>query len=219
MKRNLKFWTRYTWESSRTQLALVGLLAFITLVGAEGLDWALFTSVIPYYLAVSAIFSMVIINYSSQVLYVPLLISMGEPRRNIFFGFHYYRALITCVTLLLCALIWVLAPGAVSSAGLRSIPTILALLVISSSVGSLVGTAFSRWKWISVLVMMLVCGGFGGLMGYTAVDGVALETASALRIVGVLEKLPRWLAAVAAVLLAVDAAFHWSLLRRQEVKL
>jgi len=219
MKRNLRFWTRYTWESSCTQLGLVALLACITLVGAEGLDWTLFAAVIPYYLVVAAVFSMILINYSCQLLYVPLLISMGEPRRNIFFGFHYYRVLIISVTVLLCALIWALAPGAVSSAGLRSIPAILTLLVISSSMGSLMGTAFSRWRWLSVLVMMLVAGGFGGLMGYTAMDGIELETASTLRIVSILEKLPWWLAAVAAALLVVDVVFHWALLRRQEVKL
>ena len=219
MKRNLKFWTRYTWESSSMQLALVAIIAALTAIGAEGLDWGLFASVIPYYLVVTAVFSMILINYSSQLLYVPLLISMGETRRNIFFGFHYYRLLITSVTLFLCALIWLLVPGEVSTIGLRSIPTILALLVISSSLGSLMGTAFGKWKWVASLVIILTAGAAGGIAGYTFMDEITLEQELTLELAGYLEKLPWWLAAIAVVVLVMDMVFHWSLLRRQEVKL
>ena len=219
MRRNLKFWTRYTWESSYSQLGVVAVLAVFTAIGAEGLDWGLFTSVIPYYLVVSAVFCMILINYGSQLLYVPLLISMGETRRNIFFGFHYYRLLIISVTLSLCALIWLLVPGEVSAVGLRSIPTILVLLVISSSMGSLMGTAFGKWKWVATLFIMLVAGAGGGLVGYTIMDGLRLEEASTLELAGYLEKLPWWLAVIAVVVLAGDMVFHWTLLRRQEVKL
>jgi len=219
MRRNLKFWTRYTWESSYTQLGVVAVLAVFTAIGAEGLDWGLFASVIPYFLIISAVFCMILINYSSQLLYVPLLISMGETRRNIFFGFHYYRLLITSATVLLCALIWLLVPGEVSAVGLRSIPTILTVLVISSAMGSLMGTAFSKWKWVSALFIMLVAGAGGGMAGYTIMDGLRLEEASTLELAVYLEKLPWWLVAAAVVILAIDVAFHWSLLRKQEVKL
>jgi hypothetical protein len=219
MKRNLKFWTHYTLESSYTQLGVVAVLAVFTAIGAEGLDWELFASVIPYYLVVSAVFCMILINYSSQLLYVPLLISMGETRRNIFFGFHYYRLLIISVTLFLCTLIWLLVPGEVSAVGLESIPTILALLVVSSSLGSLMGTAFGKWKWVATLFVMLVAGAGGGLAGYTIMDGFNLEQASTLELAGYLAKLPWWLAGAAAVILVIDMVFHWSLLRKQEVKL
>lgn len=219
MKRNLKFWSRYTWDSSCVELGVVAVLAVFAVIGAEGLNWSLLASVIPYFLVAVGSFCMIMINHSCQILYVPLLISMGEPRRNIFFGFHYYRLLITTATLALCALIWALVPGQVSAMGLRSLPTILAVLVISASLGSLMGTAFSRWKWVSVLVILLLAGGVGGVAGFTAVNGIHLEQAATLQLVGRFEKLPWWLAAAAAVLFAVDAAFHWILLRRQEVKL
>jgi len=219
MKRNLKFWTRYTWESTYTELGIVAVLATLTAIGAEGLEWGLFASVIPYYLVITASFAMVLINYSSQVLYVPLLISMGETRRNIFFGFHYYRLLITSATLLLCSFIWLLVPGEVSAVGLRSIPTILTVLVISSSLGSLMGTAFSKWRWVSALFIMLVAGVGGGIAGFTFVDGIQLEQAITLELVSFLEKLPWWLVVAAVVILAIDVVFHWSLLRKQEVKL
>lgn len=219
MKRNLKFWTRYTWESTRAELLVVVILAVFAAIGAEGLEWGLFASVVPYFLIVAAIFFMVLINYSSQFLYVPLLISMGETRRNIFFGFHYYRLLITTVTVALCALIWGLVPGEVSDIGLRSIPTILAVLVISSSLGSLMGTAFSKWKWVSTLLIMLVAGVGGGIAGYTFMDGIHLEQAATVELASLLEKLPWWLALMALVILLVDVVFHWSLLHKQEVKL
>lgn len=219
MKRNLKFWTRYTWECSYVELGVVAVLALFTAIGMEGLDWNLFASVIPYYLIVVASFCMVLINYSSQLLYVPLLISMGETRRNIFFGFHYYRLLITAVTIGLCALIWALVPGEVSAIGLRSIPTILAALVISSSLGSLMGTAFSKWRWVAALFVMLVAGVGGGLAGYTSSADIHLEQSAAVEVVSVLQRMPWWLAVIAVVILVVDAVFHWTLLRKQEVKL
>jgi len=219
MKRNLRFWTRYTWESTYTQLAVVAVLAVITAFGAEGMDWGLFAAVLPYFLVISAIFCMILINYSSQVVYVPLLISLGETRRNIFLGFHYYRGLITLVTLALCALIWLLVPGQVSLLGLRSIPTLLTVLIISASVGSLLGTSFSRWRWVASICMFLVAGGAGGMGGYLMVDGIRLEQATTLKLASLLVKVPWWLVVTAAAVLALDISFHWMLLRRQEVKL
>jgi len=175
--------------------------------------------VLPYFLVISAIFCMILINYSSQVVYVPLLISLGETRRNIFLGFHYYRGLITLVTLALCALIWLLVPGQVSLLGLRSIPTLLTVLIISASVGSLLGTSFSRWRWVASICMFLVAGGAGGMGGYLMVDGIRLEQATTLKLASLLVKVPWWLVVTAAAVLALDISFHWMLLRRQEVKL
>ena len=91
MKRNLKFWTRYTGESAEAVLVCTAILAVISLFGAEGLNFAVFASTMPYYLCVAAVFVMMILNTGSQTLYVPLLLSMGETRRNVLLGFHYYQ--------------------------------------------------------------------------------------------------------------------------------
>ena len=220
MKRNLKFWTRYTWESAGATLSCAVFLAVIALIGAEELDFSTFATVVPYFLLISSIFMMLMINTGSQTLYVPLLLSMGETRRNVLLGFHYYRALIIAVTLAACALIWVLAPGEVSTIGLRSIPTLLCMLIISSAVGSILGTVFVKWRWLSIIIMILVCGGAGGMVGIS-VSMVQRRSilSGTVELASVLLKLPWWLAVVTLAILAADVVFQWLLLRRREVKL
>lgn len=217
MKRTLKFWTRYTWDSCRTVLLLVAVLAALIAIGAEGGDWDIFIAAIPYCLVLSASLCMVFINYSSQMLYVPLLLSMGETRRRILLGFHYYRVLIIAATVALCALVWSLFPGQISAIGLGSLPTITAVLVLPASLGSIMGTAFSRWPWVSMAVMMVLSGCMGGLGSYSAMGGFQVEQIT--RLANALHRLPWWLAVLAAAALALDMGFHWALLRRREVKL
>lgn len=220
MKRNLKFWTRYTWESAGAVLAAAAVLAVISLFSAEGLDFATFAAVMPYYLCVAAIFVMMMINSGSQTLYVPLLLSMGETRRNVLLGFHYYRLLIIAVTLVACSLIWLLMPGEVSSVGLRSIPTLLCVLLIASALGSIMGTIFVKWKWAGTVLIILLCGVAGGAVGFAgASSDKFLDTARLAGALSHLETLPWWLVAAVAAALALDIAFQWLLLRRQEVKL
>lgn len=220
MKRNLRFWTRYTFESAEATLVCTAGLAVIALFGAEGLDFSTFATVMPYFLLISAIFMMLMINTGCQTLYVPLLLSMGETRRNVLLGFHYYRALVITVTMAACALIWLLAPGEVSAIGLRSIPTLLCILLIASAVGSIMGTVFVKWRWLGMIVIILLCGVAGGTVGFAGVaasDGLSI--AKTADIVAHLIRLPWWLLAAATVSLGADILFQWLLLRRQEVKL
>ncbi len=218
MKRNLKFWTRYTWESSGVVLVTAAVLAVISLFGAEGLDFAVFAAIVPYYLCIAAVFIMMMLNSGSQTLYVPLLLSMGETRRNVLLGFHYYRVLIIAVTAALCALIWLLAPGEVSAIGLRSIPTILCVLLIASALGSIMGTVLVRWKWAGMVLIILLCGVAGGTVGFAGATG-GFDAAQIIKIVSYLEMLPWWLMAAVPASLALDAGFQWLILRRQEVRL
>lgn len=220
MKRNLKFWTRYTCESAEATLVCTAGLAVIALFGAEGLDFSTFANVMPYFLIISSIFMMLMINTGSHTLYVPLLLSMGETRRNVLLGFHYYRVLIIAVTMASCALIWLLAPGEISAIGLRSLPTLLCVLLIASAVGSIMGTLFIKWKRLGMAVIILLCGAAGGMVGFTgAAASDELSIAKTADIAAHLIKLPWWLPAAAMASLAADVAFQWLLLRRQEVKL
>ncbi|MDE7260945.1 MAG: hypothetical protein K2N78_02620 [Oscillospiraceae bacterium] len=220
MKRNLKFWTRYTWESAEATLCCTVVMAVIALFGAEGLEFSTFATVVPYFLLLSSVFMMLMINTGCQTLYVPLLLSMGETRRNVLLGFHYYRALIIAVTLAACALIWLLVPGDVSAIGLRSLPTLLCVLIIASSVGSIMGTVFVKWKWLGTVVIILLCGVMGGTVGFAgAAASDVLSVAKTVEIVSYLIKLPWWLLAAVPAALVLDIGFQWLLLRRQEVKL
>lgn len=221
MKRNLKFWTRYTGESAEATLVCTAVLAVIALFGAEGLDVTTFATVVPYFLILSSVFMMLMINTGCQTLYVPLLLSMGETRRNVLLGFHYYRALIIAATMAACSLIWLLVPGEVSAIGLRSLPTLLCVLLIASAVGSIMGTLFVKWRWLGMAVIILLCGVAGGTVGFAgeAAASGKLSIAKTADIVVHLIKLPWWLLAAVPVSLAADILFQWLLLRRQEVKL
>ena len=219
MKRNLKFWTRFTWENMGVELSITAILAVMTVFGGEGLDLARFVVTVPYLLCIAAIFGMIMINSGTQSLYIPLLVSTGETRRNVLLGFHYFRALIIAVMLALCAAVWLLAPGEVSAVGLRSIPTILCVLVIASAMGSIMGTIFVRWKWAGMILIILLCGLGGGVVGFAGSMAGNFLTARTFEIASHLAALPWWLPAAALAALALDVGFQWMLLRRQEVKL
>lgn len=220
MKRNLRFWTRFTGESAAGELVVVAVLLAITTLGADRLQLEVVASVVPYFLCVSAVLCMIMINLSCHTLYIPLLLSLGETRRNIFFGFHYYRALIITVTLALSALIWALAPCDISSIGLHSMPTLLTVLVIASSLGGIMGTLFTKWKWVGMILVVLICGSMGGCMGFFFAGGATeLLSADIAKLVSLFLALPWWLVLAAAVLFLLDMGFQWLLLRRQEVRL
>lgn len=218
MKRNLRFWTRYTWECTGVVLCITVVLAALCAFSEENLDVRTFATATPYFLCVSAVFCILMGNSGTHTLYVPLLLSMGETRKNVLAGFLYFRGLIIAVTTALCALIWLAAPGEASAVGLRSIPTILCVLVTCSNLGSIMGTLFVKWKWAGMIMIIIICGVGGGLVGFASAAGGVLLT-NALELAVYLAATPWWLAAVAAVSLGLDLGFQWLLLRRREVKL
>lgn len=218
MKRNLRFWTRYTWECTGVVLCVTVVLTALCAFSEENLDVRTFATATPYFLCVSTVFCILMGNSGTHTLYVPLLLSMGETRKNVLAGFLYFRGLIIAVTTALCALIWLAAPGEASAVGLRSIPTILCVLLTCSNLGSIMGTLFVKWKWAGMIVIIIICGVGGGLVGFASAAGGVLLT-NALELAVYLAATPWWLAAVAAVSLGLDLGFQWLLLRRREVKL
>lgn len=222
MKRNLKFWTRYTFESAEAVLVCTAVLSVLTLFSAEGLDFVTFASAVPYFLIISAIFVMLMINAGSQALYVPLLVSMGETRRNVLLGFQYYRLLVIAVTLAACSLIWLFMPEEVSASSLRSLPTLLCVLLMASAMGGIMGTLWVRWKWVGTICIVIICGAAGAMIGFVGGGGDKMLSVITLRTTGAmshLEKLPWWLPVAVLGALGADVLFQWLLLRRREVKL
>lgn len=219
MERNLKFWTRHTWESAGLELLVVAVFSVITIVSTNGLDWNLFFSTVPFFLIVAAVFCMILLNTSTQILYNPLLLSMGETRRNVFFGFCYYRVLVIGVTVALCSLVWLLARSSISAQGLGSLSNVIIVLVIASSLGSLFGTLYAKWRRVGVVLLALCGGVVGGTGGFLVSSGFQLKQAAVEKVSAFLRDLPWWVALIAVGLLALDLFFHWMLLRRQEVKL
>lgn len=219
MKRNLKFWTRHTWETAGVELVIVAVFAAISLVSSSGLEWSLFFSTLPLFLIVAAVFCMILVNSTTQMLYNPLLLSMGETRRSVFFGSCYFRVLIVGVTVALCAVVWLLSPDEISAVGLKSLLNILVLLTCASALGNLFGTLYVKWKWLGVVLLALTGGVIGGSSGILLSTGINLQRNLVAKVTGMLQELPWWVFLIALVLLACDLFFHWMILRRQEVKL
>lgn len=219
MKRSLKFWTWYTWRTAGVQLMVVAIFSVLTIVSTSGLDWNLFISTVPFFLFVASVFCMILLNSACQLLYHPLLISMGETRRNVFFGSVYYRVLIIGVTLALCGLIWLICPGDVSAVGRNTLSNLLVILVAASSLGNLFGTIYVKWKWVGVMLLALTGGVIGGMSGVLLSTGIQLDHADVLKAASFLQDMPGWTALISVVLFAADLFFHGMLLRRLEVKL
>ena len=219
MKRNLRFWTWYTWEGIQAVVLVLAILLVISAVGASRLELASLAALAPAYLLLAAGLCIIMLNYGTQVVYIPLLISLGETRRNIFLGYHYYRALIIAVAMGTSALLWALVPGEVSSLGLRNIPSILAILIVTSALGSIIGTLYAKWRWVATVLLVMVFGAFGGVGGYSIAGGGEDVTGLIGKGARAMASFPWWLGVTALLSLAADMAFQWFLLRRQEVKL
>lgn len=219
MKRNLRFWTRYTWEGMQTVLIVLAIFLVLSAIGASRLELTTLAATVPAYLLLAAGLTTILLNYGTQVVYIPLLISMGETRRNLFLGYHFYRVLIIAVAVGLSALIWALVPGELSRLGLSNIPAILALLVTSASLGSIMGTIYFKWKWAATILLVVVFGICGGIGGFSIAGGGEDVAQLIGKGAAMLAEFPWWVALGAAAALGADAAFHWVLLRKQEVKL
>ena len=219
MKRNLRFWTRYTWENAEIMLALTALLGVLMLLGRTRPAWDVFAARVPYLLLMSGCFTLYLVNTSSHTLYIPLLIGMGETRRNILYGFLYYRLLAILTTLAACGLIWALIPGEISREGLRHLPVLLVAMLLLSALGSIAGTLTVRWKWVAIVALMIPSGIFGGVIGYTAVgDGTHLE--KVLQVVTRLLTGTVWPLVLATVVaLAADGLLQHRVVMTQEAKI
>lgn len=219
MRRNLWFWARYTWEGMQVVVLVLAILLVLSAVGASRLELAALATSAPAYLLLAAGMTIIMLNYSAQAVYTPLLLSMGETRRNIFLGYHFYRVLIIVVAVGLSALIWALVPGEIARLGLRNIPSILAILVIVSALGGIIGTLYAKWRGAATVMLVVVFGILGGVGGFSFAGGGEDVARLVERAASTLAEFPWWLMLAAAGILALDVCFQWLLLRRQEARL
>jgi len=223
MKRNLRFWTRYVWESAEVDLVLVAILVVLTLLGATSSPWEQLAGVLPYYLFLAGTMCMFLCNVGVQSVYLPLLLSMGETRKNVFWGFQYGRLLTIVSVGVLSLLLWLLIPGEASAAGLQSMPSLLLFSAAISCLGNILGTLQTKCKWVSIVFIVILCGGLGGVVGGVFVNlgknGLDQLMEFFTWLSAALASPPWWLVLATAILLAIDLVFHWLLLRRQEVKI
>ena len=214
MSRNLRYWSKFSLQN----LMIAGLFILIALVlavgwseegGMEGL------AILPGMALMGMLFSFLTFGCGVVVLYLPLLVSMGETRRNVALGYHYYLIL----TVLLGTALWAVL-SLVAGAGqevLPGIPLVLAIQAIVAMAGSLVGIVYARYKWIGVAMIALLAGGTAGIFSFLLASNI-MEEGTFLSFNFRLDGMWILLLAAAAVT-ALEILLFWLHFRRREVKL
>ena len=212
MRRNLRYWSKFSLQN----LLVPGLCLLFALVLA--VNWSAEgptdLTLLPGIALVGMLFSFICFGCGIVVLYLPLLVSMGETRRNVLLGYHYYLALsVVMGTALWAVMMWIAGVGEAILSGLASV---IGVQVLVAAAGSLIGIAYARFKWVGVLMIALLSGGTAGIFSFLAAsrgrDGIAL-------IAGFLSPEGLWLLIAGLALAAVEIAAAWLHFRRREVKL
>ena len=211
MRRNLRYWSKFSLQN----LLVPGLWLFALVLAVNwSAEGPTDLTLLPGIALVGMLFSFICFGCGIVVLYLPLLVSMGETRRNVLLGYHYYLALsVVMGTALWAVMMWIAGVGEAILSGLASV---IGVQVLVAAAGSLIGIAYARFKWVGVLMIALLSGGTAGIFSFLAAsrgrDGIAL-------IAGFLSPEGLWLLIAAAVLAAVEIAAAWLHFRRREVKL
>ena len=61
MKRNLRFWTRYTWEGMQVVLIVLAVLLVLSAIGASQLELTVLAATAPGYLLLAAALTVVML--------------------------------------------------------------------------------------------------------------------------------------------------------------
>ena len=169
MSRNLRYWSRFTLQN----LMVAALFVVLTLVMTVSTEDLTGLSLLPGMALMGMLFSFLVFGCGVVVLYLPLLVSLGETRRNVALGYHYYLFL----TALLGTALWAvlsLAAGAGQEV-LSGVPVVLAIQVIVAMAGSLVGIIYARYKWIGVAMIALLAGGTAGIFSFLLASNIMEE--------------------------------------------
>ena len=212
MRRNLRYWSKFSLQN----LLVPGMCLLFALVLA--VNWSAEgptnLTLLPGIALVGMLFSFICFGCGIVVLYLPLLVSMGETRRNVLLGYHYYLALsVVMGTALWAVMMWIAGVGEAILSGLASV---IGAQVLVAAAGSLIGIVYARYKWVGVLMIALLSGGTAGIFSFLVAsrgrDGIAL-------IAGFLSPKGLWLLIAGLALAAVEIAAAWLHFRRREVKL
>ena len=217
MVRGIRFWGRYTLETLAGGLIVALALLVLSGVGAGADSLPLILAGLPYYMAMGSALSILMVCYSTHLLYIPLVLSMGSTRREAFAGFLLFRVGAVVLPLLLSLVLWLLLPGQGAQAGLSQLPAVALPLLFAATLGSLMGLAYRRLKMLGIVLIMLLAAAVGAGTSLVFLEGMTADTFSSLFSAVDAALVPSL--AVWAVLAAADLlTLHFSL-RRREVRL
>ena len=212
MSRNLRYWSRFALQNLATALIFVAFGLVLAVGGAETMEAGTFQflSVMALF---GSLFSLIAFGCGVTVLYLPLLVSMGETRRATFLGYHYYMALV----LVMGTGLWALLSAATGIPDWwNALSTVVALHLLVAAFSGLVGVLYARFKWVGILMIALLSGGVAGVASYTMVRTILREGTFVLNLS---LSLSGWMLLGGLALMAVEAAVCWIHFRKISVKL
>lgn len=209
MSRNVRYWSRFSLQNLIVPGVFILFSLVLTLSWSDGVSNDL--SLLPSMALMGMLFSFIAFGCGIVVLYLPLLVSMGETRRNVFLGYHYYMVL----TIAIGSLLWAALTMAAGSAAAvpAGLPTVISLQIVVAMAGSLIGIVYARYKWVGVAMIALLSGGTAAVFSF--VVAVRGEGAAIWSFDFSLPMLP----VAAAALSLLEVIVFWLHFRRREVKL
>ena len=160
--RSFRFWRRYALELLGVGLGAALFFMVISVLGAQPEALAGVFMSVPYYIMMGCSFAMVLCCFSIHISYVPLVLAMGSTRREAFWGFLLCRLAVVVVAVALSLLVWIFVPGDVARDGRKLLPLLSLILLLTASLGSLMGLLYQKWKGLGIVLLALVCGAVGG---------------------------------------------------------
>lgn len=215
MGRGYRFWVRYLWQTISVGVAAAVVMFLLTGVGVSWSQVAGTLAGLPYYLVLGSSLALTLICFATHLVYFPLVLALGSTRREAFWGFLLYRLGAVVITALLSlAILLPLAAGETW----QVFPVLVLVLLFGCTLGSLMGLAYQKLKFIGILMLMVIFAIVGGFVSFFLVGGNAAEEIFD----GLFAALGRYVV-VGGILWLLSAVLDLSLtslaLRHREVKL
>lgn len=216
--RGTRFWLRYYLETMGIGFGVGAVMLLLNGlgVGREVLSGVLAST--PYYIAIGCALAIMMVCFSTHILYIPLVLSMGSTRREAYLGFLLYRVASALTPLLAAVLIWLPLPGEIAESGRTLLPIIGLMLLFAVNAGSLMGAVYQKLRILGLVLLVIVCGAVGGCVGLL----MSMDEAGGTLFSRIFNMMDQWtvIGFVLWILVAAaDLIVTYLLLRRREVKL
>ena len=218
MMRGTRFWLRYYLETMGIGFGVGAVMLILNGLGAgrEVLSGVLAST--PYYIAMGCALAIMMVCFSTHILYIPLVLSLGSTRREVYLGFLLYRICSALTPLLAALLIWLPLPGEIAESGRALLPTIGLLLLYAVTAGSLMGAVYQKLRVLGLILLVNICGDVGGSVGLL----MSMNEAGGNLFSQIFGWMDQWslVGLILGILMAAaDLIVTFVLLKRREVKL
>ena len=218
MMRGTRFWLRYYLETMAIGFGVGAVMLVLNGMGAGREVLAGVLASTPYYIAMGCGISIMMVCFSTHILYIPLVLSLGSTRREVYGGFLLYRVAAALTPLLTAFLIWLPLPGDIAADGRALLPSIGLLLLYAVSAGSLMGVAYQKLRLLGMILLVVVCGALGGCVGLM----MTMNDAGGNLFSRIFGWMDQWILVglvLGILLAAADLIVTYLLLKSREVKL